>query len=523
LLRVISDGRFLMQLRLALLGAAIWAGTLLVACAAVWGFGATGGIAAIVLTLLATIASCLLAVNSDRRQEAEMTAVALAAGLLDHPGPPPHMAEIVARLGQRLERAHHFRHAFALLQQPAILVDAAGTIVEASSGATHLVPDAVEGATLDAVFGAGFLDAGGGAAEESLAVLGGQRFAVCRRVIAADRIVLELVPHGAYLEDDELDALAGALASGQTSFRFDEAALARSPAVATLNHAFAMLDEALGQLERIAAGHNELSDALEGPLGRVAQRFNDFAGALADQLHEEQEQRRDAEQRLGQVGSVLGSLEAQMRDAGVVSAEGRAEADHTAQALAVSGERLHELISLGRSAADLAGEAELAARRNHGLVAEIDRMTGDIDGMVRAIEDVSFRTNLLALNAAVEAARAGEKGAGFAVVADEVRQLAQLSNRSAKDIRTAIGTGRAQAMAGLDEALRLQSMVGALEEHLRNLSNGTDKVAATLHEGGAALNRLTGRMASLDRSGSAQSAPGPGQTALARLRVAARR
>src|SRR5690606_9407185 len=116
-------------------------------------------------------------------------------------------------------------------------------------------------------------------------------------------------------------------------------------------------------------------------------------------------------------------------------------------------------------------------RRTEALVGEIERMTAEIDAMTATIEDVSFRTNLLALNAAVEAARAGEKGAGFAVVADEVRQLAQISNRSAKDIRAIVDTGRAQARTGLDEARALQKITAELEGNLRNLRNEAATIA----------------------------------------------
>jgi methyl-accepting chemotaxis protein len=129
------------------------------------------------------------------------------------------------------------------------------------------------------------------------------------------------------------------------------------------------------------------------------------------------------------------------------------------------------------AAETLAGQVEQAAGRTRTLVGEIARMAQEIDTMTAGIEDVSFRTNLLALNAAVEAARAGEKGAGFAVVADEVRQLAQVTNRSAKDIRIIADKGRAQARIGLDEAGDLQKITAALRENLRNLSNAPSTIA----------------------------------------------
>ena len=67
-------------------------------------------------------------------------------------------------------------------------------------------------------------------------------------------------------------------------------------------------------------------------------------------------------------------------------------------------------------------------------IADIAASSNQISGITKAIEDISFQTNILALNASVEAARAGAAGKGFAVVADEVQRLASKSSESAKDI-----------------------------------------------------------------------------------------
>ena len=488
------------HLRIAMVTAALWLAALVVAGLAIatLGTGPAGLAAALASLVLGLGAGLVLAGQRDRREQETLVSVALAAGLTERTSEPLTIAGVVARLAGRLEKAHHFRSAIAALHQPALVVDETGTIVAVSAGTTALAPAAVEGATLDAVFGPGYLNAGGGAADEAMTVLGGRRFAVRRMPLAANRFVLELVPAGVYLEDDDLDAFATALASGQTSFRFERTALLRNPALQTLDGAMASIDAGLVQLDRVAAGHDELPDALAGPLGSVARRLNDFVGALVEQVAEEQALRRDLEERLGAVGRLLSEFEARARQMGAMGSESREDADLTGQAL----------------------EAELAARRTHAVVGDIDRMTTEIDKMVQAIEDVSFRTNLLALNAAVEAARAGEKGAGFTVVADEVRQLAQLTNRSAKDIRSVVKNGRAYAETGVAEAQSLQKMMADLEAHLRNLSNETDTIAATLDEGGAALRRLTGRMASLgeqDRS-PARAADVPAK----RLQLAAR-
>ena len=68
-------------------------------------------------------------------------------------------------------------------------------------------------------------------------------------------------------------------------------------------------------------------------------------------------------------------------------------------------------------------------------MAQLSEQAGTIGDVTQTVSQVSDQTNLLALNAAIEAARAGDHGRGFAVVADEVRALAEISEKSARDVQ----------------------------------------------------------------------------------------
>ncbi|WP_284644040.1 methyl-accepting chemotaxis protein [Paenibacillus silviterrae] len=72
------------------------------------------------------------------------------------------------------------------------------------------------------------------------------------------------------------------------------------------------------------------------------------------------------------------------------------------------------------------------------LIAELEHQAREIGDIIATVVHLADKTNLLALNAAIEAARAGEHGSGFAVVADEVRALAEISEKSARDIKSVV-------------------------------------------------------------------------------------
>jgi methyl-accepting chemotaxis protein len=90
------------------------------------------------------------------------------------------------------------------------------------------------------------------------------------------------------------------------------------------------------------------------------------------------------------------------------------------------------------SAVEEMREIALATKQSKDIIAKLEKRSSEISSFVEVITQISSQTNLLALNASIESARAGEQGKGFAVVAQEIRNLAEGSQKAAKDISTLI-------------------------------------------------------------------------------------
>ena len=135
-----------------------------------------------------------------------------------------------------------------------------------------------------------------------------------------------------------------------------------------------------------------------------------------------------------------------------------------------------------KNASTISSEAAMEVENGNRLMVqmmkameEIGRASGEIEKIIKTIDDIAFQTNILALNAAVEAARAGAAGKGFAVVADEVRNLAGKSADSAKNTTVLIEN----AIKAVENGTKIAEQTA---RSLNTIVEGTKKATTLINE-----------------------------------------
>jgi methyl-accepting chemotaxis protein len=474
------------RLSVALIANAVWVLAALLAVGSVMLFGATP-LALFVAGLgfaVALLLSAIIGFRADQAFAAKLAAIGGAVGLKRQDA--TSVEAIVASLGHRLDRAHQFKAAFHRLKHPALLIGADGQLSGLTAGAEALDRRAVEGGGANELLGEDYT------AGDSLVSVGRRRFVTERHELSNGRLLVELEPAGYHIADDDFDAFVTALRQGRTSFRFDQWGTQHSPALKALSEALEGFDRPMRALQQILSGDDVDPTLLTGSLG-LAPQVRTFHEAIEEIIAERDEAAvaRDLlEAKMEAILRAIDRYRASVTSLAELADQSRTGLIVAADAIGKGRDRTKAARALEREALQLAADAALAVQRTGVAVDGVGSATHQIDKMVSAIEDVSFRTNLLALNAAVEAARAGEKGAGFAVVAGEVRTLAQATQKAAREIRAMVGNSRERSDQSAAETEQLKKILAGLGSSLENLSNETDMIAGALDEGSGAIARL---------------------------------
>ena len=205
-------------------------------------------------------------------------------------------------------------------------------------------------------------------------------------------------------------------------------------------------------------------------------------------LHDLEKEAQHLRDRIGAAVSNVGH----MRDAAHTIATSSTAMSAAAEELSLS---IHHIAEQTDDAAKATSKAAKQAELARVLVTQLETATERIAKIVQAISDVARNTRMLALNASIEAARAGDAGLGFSVVAGEVKNLAESTQKSAKDtseLLTAIALDTHNARAAVDNLTRQVTELDAINSNISS---------AVQQQGGASFEiarSLASTVASLD-------------------------
>ena len=241
-----------------------------------------------------------------------------------------------------------------------------------------------------------------------------------------------------------------------------------------------------GKATTVGRAHGRTRARQEKAAERIGAATEQLASGMSEAAAAAEQLRRSLEQISAGAEEAAGAAQESMAaisSLGAAFAQARTEAERSSRKT----ESLQSaILETAAQLDDSVVAIESGARRQLAsveIIAKLEKQAEGVGATTLMVADISDRTNLLALNAAIEAARAGDNGKGFAVVADEVRSLAEIAERSARDIE--------QLSASVAEEVR------ALAQRIRAVAEGAAEQTTTARSITVDLGAARGELSAL--------------------------
>ncbi len=192
--------------------------------------------------------------------------------------------------------------------------------------------------------------------------------------------------------------------------------------------------EMLEKMLKVTKKSNEVSNVLASSVTNLSLMTENTTKANESIANKTSRIAQGSKQSIKNIEEATDAVTNMSENINKISDEGRVLSELSEQIRELS----EESVSVMKAAVEEMNSIAQATKQSKETITKLESRSNEISKFVEVITQISAQTNLLALNASIESARAGEQGKGFAVVAQEIRNLAEGSQKAAKDIASLI-------------------------------------------------------------------------------------